>query len=206
MTGVPPISGEGVWGQALPPTEMFSAACPLLKMMKFLHRPEVAAVVGKTLPIPLLAGTKTPARKHSTKPWSWEKLALFTDEFPTHRDYGLLLDNLCAIDADNAEMVDVLEELRVAHNLEEMNNCPMQLTARGQHLIFLRPSWADNEGFYDGAAQNPAISEIDFKSKCSTGSRGVLCIAPSKDKSWAPGRAPWDASWKPMSLRPCPSG
>ena len=68
------------------------------------------------------------------------------------------------------------------------------MTKKGRHYIFLRPEWVDAKGFWDGARQCPNGLEIDFKSLCATGTRGLLVVAPSTDKQWVPGRAPWEVS------------
>jgi P4 family phage/plasmid primase-like protien len=59
--------------------------------------------------------------------------------------------------------------------------------------MFLRPDWADEEGVWDGARQAAGGLAIDFKTKCKSGTRGVLSVAPSPGKKWIPGRSPWEA-------------
>ncbi len=67
----------------------------------------------------------------------------------------------------------------------------MQETKKGRHYLFYRPEWA---GYWDGARQQgsgPSLA-VDVKTRCGTGTRGVLTVAPSSGKQWAVGRAPWE--------------
>ena len=58
----------------------------------------------------------------------------------------------------------------------------MERTNRGFHYWFKRPAIADSLGYFDGAAQREP--KIDFKSICSTGTSGVILVAPSPGKTW----------------------
>ena len=157
--------------------------------------------VGRTLPMPLVDGKKIPLVKHTLKgdwTWTWDKLDAFLRSHPAAErsgGWGLLLDRLCVVDADSAEAVAWLEGL----GLPELERCPMQVTAKGRHYFFARPAWADDDGYYDGARQmkdacrGSPESKVDFKTRCSTGSGGVLVVTPTPGKRWAEGRAPWDA-------------
>ena len=59
------------------------------------------------------------------------------------------------------------------------------------HYMFLRPEWADAEGYWDGARQVEDFA-LDLKTRCSTGTRGLLVISPTPGKEWLRGRAPWE--------------
>jgi phage/plasmid-associated DNA primase len=121
--------------------------------------------------------------------WTWATVDAFVRSNPGHREWSLLLDRLCVVDADDTETVAWIEGL----GLPELADCPVQATRKGRHYFFLRPAWADVEGFWDGARQHPTHA-ADFKTLCATGSRGVIAVEPSTGKAWLEGRAPWDVA------------
>jgi hypothetical protein len=112
--------------------------------------------------------------------WTQQDAKKFIEGHPGHMQYSLLMDSLCVVDADDEETVNWLESLALS-KFPDLSSCPCQATKKGRHYVFLRPYWADAEGYYDGARQVTG-KNVDFKSKCSTGTRGVLAIAPSPDK------------------------
>lgn len=90
-----------------------------------------------------------------------------------------------------------------------LRTAPCERTRRGFHYFFLRFSLANVGCFYDGCGQ--VTPHLDFKSVCSTGTPGIIVVAPStwvvrlvvggptpshpypfpcSDKTWV--RAPWD--------------
>ena len=160
-------------------------------------------VVGATELMPLKAKGKSPLFAHSKEgsQWTSRELSTFVDANPGHGTWGLLLDRLCVVDADDAETVSWLEGMGASGEVPELTRCPCQETKKGRHYVFARPAWADAEGYWDGARQRPEHN-VDLKTRCSTGTRGVLVVAPSEGKAWLPGRAPWEAT----ALEPMPRG
>ena len=145
---------------------------------------------GSTLLVPLRKESKQPLVAHSKpRAWTWETYDAFVRANPEHSSWGLLLDGLCVVDADDAESVEWLEGL--AGSIPELARCPVQLTNKGRHYFFIRPAWADTEGYYDGARQCTGHA-VDLKTRCQTGTRGLLVVAPTPGKRWADGRAPWE--------------
>ena len=59
--------------------------------------------------MPLVPGKKQPMHKHSGhnngSQWSEERAAKFTQDNPGHEEWGLLLDNICVVDADDEAAV-----------------------------------------------------------------------------------------------------
>lgn len=135
--------------------------------------------------------------KYPHKPpasWEWEDVDRFTSDHPTWSAWGILLDRLCVVDADDLEAVNWLERLGESGEIPELRRCAVQETRRGRHYMFARPTIADDMGFYDGARQvgRKGLSyNVDLKTLCSTGTRGLVSIAPSVNKRWLEGRAPW---------------
>ena len=165
-------------------------ASDLAKLEAWLR--ENISKVGSTVLVPLRKETKQPLVAHA-KPgaWTWEAYDEFVRKNPAHTGWGLLLDGLCVVDADDADSVEWLEGL--AHStIAELSRCPVQMTSKGRHYVFIRPTWADAEGYYDGARQCGAGRAVDLKTRCRTGTRGLLVVAPTPGKRWADGRAPWD--------------
>ena len=132
------------------------------------------------------ATTKAPMFKHA-KPGSWDaaKALDFAKRSPAHRQWAILLDRLVAVDADNAETVAWLESIPDPDVVAAMSVCPVQETHKGRHYIFLRPAWADDDRYWDGARQVDGVA-VDVKTRCSTGTRGVLVVA----RAVGAGRAP----------------
>ena len=140
--------------------------------------------------IPLKKGTgqatKQPAASHRDGRWSWraweDALKACKGRVP---ETGLLLRSLCAVDFDDEESAAVFE---AEH--PELQRAPMETTRSGRHYLFLRPRYADEEGFWDGARQKGGGLAVDFKSVCSTNTSGLLVVAPSTNKRWV--RPPWE--------------
>jgi putative DNA primase/helicase len=148
------------------------------------------ALLGATMPMPLRAQGKSPMFPHAEAgAWTWARVEAFVKDTPRHAEWGLLLDAVVAVDADDAETVAWLESLQDPDVRAALDVCPVQATRKGRHYLFLRPAWADDEGYWDGARQ-VADRAVDLKTRCSTGTRGVLVVAPSANKAWV--RAPWD--------------
>ena len=154
------------------------------------------AVVGSTALMPLKAKGKSPLFAHAKEgAWTAKELGEFVKTRPEHGTWGILLDRLCVVDADDAETVTWLEALGASGEVPELARCPCQATKKGRHYVFARPPWADEEGYWDGARQRPeSMRLVDLKTLCATGTRSVLVVAPSEGKAWLPGRAPWEVA------------
>jgi putative DNA primase/helicase len=165
----------------------------LQKLGAWLKRSEVS--VGKTVLMPM-TDLKAPKHKHLGKAkWGWAEADAYANNNPTHKAWGMLLDGLVVIDADDAETVQWLERMEDEDGEvgEAMQRCAIQETRKGRHYMFLRPTWADEEGYYDGARQvDDDARKVDMKSLCRTGTRGLLSVAPTEGKAWKEGRAPWE--------------
>ena len=150
--------------------------------------------IGTTTLMPIRPQKKCPMFEHKKEgAWTELKLAEFIQRNPRHKAWALLLDRLCVVDADTKDAVDWLErDIQDPDVRSAMDQCPIQLTKKGKHFLFLRPTWADEEGYWDGARQKGNALEVDLKTICSTGTRGVLVVAPSDGNKWMDGRAPWD--------------
>eukprot|EP00798_Chlamydomonas_sp_ICE-L_P005668 gene5668-biopygen609 len=112
-----------------------------------------------------------------------EKAHSYMVKNPEHAQWGLLLDSLCVVDADSDDAVAKIEALQDPDVVEALSVCPIQQTNKGRHYLFIRPEWADAEGYWDGARQVIGF-DADLKTRCSTGTRGVLAICPSLNKTW----------------------
>eukprot|EP00798_Chlamydomonas_sp_ICE-L_P011002 gene11002-biopygen12473 len=126
-----------------------------------------------------------------------EKAHSYMVKNPEHAQWGLLLDSLCVVDADSDDAVAKIEALQDPDVVEALSVCPIQQTNKGRHYLFIRPEWADAEGYWDGARQVIGF-DADLKTRCSTGTRGVLAICPSLNKTWV--REPWAAGTKLVDI------
>lgn len=143
--------------------------------------------VKKTVMMPMKIGVKEPEFCHKNDKWGWEDADAYMGAKPDFKNWGLLLDGLCVIDCDDSQAVAWAE----GEIGDLMEGCAVQETKKGKHYMFLRPDWADDEGFYDGARQTMVKGlQLDLKTMCSTGTRGLLSIAPTDGKRWL--KAPWE--------------
>eukprot|EP00798_Chlamydomonas_sp_ICE-L_P009501 gene9501-biopygen8044 len=127
-----------------------------------------------------------------------EKAHSYMVKNPEHAQWGLLLDSLCVVDADSDDAVAKIEALQDPDVVEALSVCPIQQTNKGRHYLFiLAQSGADAEGYWDGARQVIGF-DADLKTRCSTGTRGVLAICPSLNKTWV--REPWAAGTKLVEI------
>lgn len=123
--------------------------------------------------MPLIPNTKRPVYPHKDG-WTW------TDaENVKYENYGLLCKTIGVFDFDDKKT----EEKFINMFPDDFNNAPMETTKKGSHYFFLRNYQCDVHKLYDksrifGINGDP----VDFKSICSTGTCGVLSIAPSKNK------------------------
>ena len=164
----------------------------LQKLSAWLKRSDVS--VGRTVLMPM-TDLKAPKHKHlGNAKWGWAEADAYANNNPTHKAWGMLLDGLVVIDADDAETVQWLERMEDEDGEvgEAMQRCAIQETRKGRHYMFLRPTWADEEGYFDGARQVDDARKVDMKSLCRTGTRGLLSVAPTEGKVWKEGRAPWE--------------
>lgn len=128
--------------------------------------------------IPTMTGEKHPMFCHRNGQWTRHKFQEFlgkkvSDEY----DFAVLLQDLAVVDVDSVELADELER-----KYEILKSVPTETTRRGRHYWFRRSRLANEEGFFDAAGQ--VTKGIDFKTRCWTGTSGVIMVAPSKNKSW----------------------
>eukprot|EP00798_Chlamydomonas_sp_ICE-L_P008386 gene8386-biopygen12417 len=126
-----------------------------------------------------------------------EKARLYMLKNPEHAQWALLLDSLCVVDADSDDAVAKIEALQDPDIVHALSVCPIQNTSKGRHYVFIRPEWADAEGYWDGARQVKGF-DADLKTRCSTGTRGVLAVCPSLNKTWV--REPWAEGTKLVDI------
>ena len=136
----------------------------------------------RDLLMPVQIGSKHPLMPHSKNRWSWSKLDEWKELTHNERhDACVVLSELCVIDVDNEEIAARLES-----SFPVLHSVPMEKTTHGRHYWFRRSDEADIYGYYDGHGQRE--KGVDFKSRCRTGTGGIVVIAPSSGKTWANGR------------------
>lgn len=103
-------------------------------------------------------------------------------------DVAILCKTLVCLDFDVPDLADEYEE-----KYQELQVCPKESTRKGFHFILSRTARCDSLKLMDGARQfidaDNMPLELDIKTVCSTGTAGVLVIAPSSNKNWVPDRA-----------------
>jgi P4 family phage/plasmid primase-like protien len=131
--------------------------------------------------MPVAMKTKQPMRSHKANRWSWDALTAFLRSRAGKKPFatGILLREICAIDFDSNELAEQFEA-----RFPILRSVPMETTSKGRHYFLGRPKWADEEGYFDGARQHGQELDVDFKSVCSTGTSGMIVVAPSPGKTW----------------------
>ena len=134
--------------------------------------------------VPVDPATKAPLVRHRDGAWSWARFEEFRASYPEHIAYGIAAQTLCVIDVDR--------EAAIAPLLERFpclaRDAVRATTRKGAHFFFTRSPLCDRDGFYD--ARSPVVPGIDFKTRASTGTGGIIVVAPSAGKSWWPGKPP----------------
>ena len=143
-----------------------------------------AALLGRTAAIPLIPGKKNPMVPYKDNAWTQETARAFVEQQrgapKKHSDYGLLLDRLFVVDADDEETVDRLEGL-ARDEFPELSRCPCQSTRKGRHYVFLRSEFSDTEGYWNAKIKADGMKG-DLKTRYANGTPSVLAVEPSPDK------------------------
>lgn len=139
--------------------------------------------------VPIAPAAKRPAVSHKAPgAWSWQAWAQWKADTSSF-DVGILLRSLVVIDVDSESIALDLEK-----RFDVLTGAPMARTRRGRHYYFARSRRCDLEGYFD--ARSPVIPGVDFKTRTSSGTAGVIVAAPSTDKVWQ--RAPWSPEARMM--------
>lgn len=130
---------------------------------------------------------KVPSFPHARGAWTWSQYDDVSPCCNKKKDFqiGILCGRLCVIDVDDAETARGLE---AAFPVLTTPSLPRAKTARGMHYYFRRSRTADRLGYWDGCSQ--VRPGVDFKTRCSTGTRGFVVVPPSAGKTWIV--APWE--------------
>jgi hypothetical protein len=127
---------------------------------------------------------KRPVHFFKNRSWTWRKYNWHKSRNQQTSDVAILLFDICVLDFDVVEIADQFEE-----RFPILREVPMETTRRGRHYFFERSLFADAFGFTDGCSQ--VVKGVDFKTRYSTDTPGVLVTAPSTNKMWI--RHPWEA-------------
>ena len=123
---------------------------------------------------------KAPAFAHKGGRWTWksyDRYVAVCDDATAPDEACVLLNQLCVVDVDSMKQASALEAAFPC-----LADAPCEATSRGRHYWFRRSARADAMGYYDGSAQR--VSGVDFKTRCSTGTAGVVVVAPSAGRVW----------------------
>ena len=97
---------------------------------------------------------------------------------------GILLQTLISIDVDDHGLV---KDWEGKHDI--LTTCPKETTRKGAHFIMKRTPLCDELGLMNSPPghcdqDTGETLSVDIITRCSTGTGGVLCVAPSPDKTW----------------------
>lgn len=135
--------------------------------------------------MPVRSGLKAPAFQHSGGVWTWDSWNRVKKD-KSFSDACIVLKRLCVVDVDSECANDaLLERFPIP-----LSTAPVEKTSRGYHYWFVRPEFADELGYYDGAAQRE--KGIDFKSVYSNGTGGIVVVSPGDGRSWVTERSIWE--------------
>ena len=135
------------------------------------------------LPIPIVKENKAPVFPHRegvANVWTWERALRF--EGWGEYQFGILLKDIVVIDFDSKGSTEVWMK-----KFPILRECPMETTKKGVHFYLGRTRECDEGWIYDksrGLCMDGEVLDIDIKTRCSTGTRGVIVCAPSKNKRW----------------------
>jgi hypothetical protein len=137
------------------------------------------AVAPRDVVMPVREGEKRPMFAHTCSRWSWRKLAEYRAEAAPSAfvDACVVLHDLCVVDVDSHELARGLEE-----RFPVLLAVPTENTERGRHYWFRRSVAADEHGYFDGRAQ--VCEGVDFKTRTSSGSGGIVVVAPSGKRTF----------------------
>ena len=171
-------------------------ASDLSKLEEFLRANAPANIL-----MPL--GTKNPKFCHKGGVWTWDSYD--QHHMQTGASVGILMKDLIGFDIDNKELRGVLE----AEHPQWFKGRPIEeLTKKGNHIIWRRSPLCDQLGILDKARllapgcvdarfhDDHGYAPIDVKTITSTGTAGVLAVAPSPGKTWLV--APWETELRPI--------
>lgn len=149
--------------------------------------------------MPLRKQSKCPVFPHKDGRWCWERAEDFIEtSLEEGQPIGILMRDLIAIDLDDRQLISKWEE-----RFPELQKCPKENTRNGAHYLFARPKdcpLTDVAGGLKDTPDGPRL-KVDIKTITSTGTSGVLCIAPSPNKTWV--RPPGPGPLSPLSPQLC---
>ena len=119
---------------------------------------------------------KHPMFGHKDRGWTWDRFDAWFASASTPCDVGILCQDLLVLDADDAQAVEALESV-----MPEASTCPAVRTSRGMHYYFKRTEACDANCLFDKAG---ICRKMDLKTRCSTGTGGVVVCPPSGGKAW----------------------
>ena len=134
--------------------------------------------------------TKSPAFSHKDG-WSNDDFIEKWDNDEHTETIAILCEDIFVLDFDTEESYNEL--LNMFPDDLNLNNTISEKTRKGYHIIFERPESFEVNKIFDKAGAF-SIKGIDIKTKCSTGTRGVLVCSPSSNKEWI--TAPWNGELK----------
>jgi phage/plasmid-associated DNA primase len=126
-------------------------------------------------------------KKHSKYPhknnsFTWETYKEKKITFEKDDMVGVLLKDLIVIDIDEQYVIKEWEE-----DFPILKETVSEDTKKGRHYFFKRTPLCDELKIFDksrGIKIDGKSVPVDIKTICSTGTAGVIIIAPSKDKKW----------------------
>lgn len=141
----------------------------------------------ENIPMPLIPNKKMPQYPHKNGIWTWNDV--YKHDFYT---FGILLQTIVVLDFDDEATAIEWEE-----RFPIFKKVPMEYTKKGRHYFFKRNIECDAFALYDKVRfMGNDGPEVDFKTICSTGTSGVIAVAPSVNKQWE--RTFWDYELLPF--------
>lgn len=123
--------------------------------------------------IPCPLNTKRPTVKYGGAAWTWESYDEFREKNSQgSQDWSIGLRDLCVVDVDDHSLAADLEA-----RFPSLRAAPCEHTRRGFHYFFRRSPLANVGRYFDGCGK--VTPHLDFKSVCSTGTPGIIVVAPS---------------------------
>ena len=146
--------------------------------------------------MPLIA--KHPMEAHKGNVWSWEAFLNYPN-LTSVSDFGIPMKELFCLDFDSANLFQWFKQEHPGWF--EGRTYALARTSKGYHYVGRRSRLCDDIPLYDKSRlldpqcvpseflDDQDQVPIDIKTRCSTGTGGVLVVAPSHSKKWIV--APW---------------
>lgn len=127
---------------------------------------------------------KAPLYPHKDGAYTWNTIVDKNIQFADNGQIGVILKDLIVLDIDNQIEAKTMED-----KFPFLKDVVSEFTTKGKHYYFKRTTLCDKLGIYDLSRcifdeDGVTKKEVDCKTIATTGTGGIIIIAPSPNKKW----------------------